>query len=153
MKSPSSPNHSSRPPGAGWVPSSCPEPGWVLYKAPCPCTSTSCLLHRSEDCSPKHTHCESDSRQISAKSTRLTFSWYVCGQLLSAVALQQFNKKHPYDFRLAIYTQWGMLGGLFFVYLLLPESPCKLFRPAPADNQGGWSVRTKRPKPSRFCND
>lgn len=50
-------------------------------------------------------------------------SWYVTGQLLSSVVLQQLNQSHPYDFRLAIYTQWGMIGGLFIVYLVLPESP------------------------------
>lgn len=42
---------------------------------------------------------------------------------MSSVTLQQFNVTRPFDFRLAIYTQWGMIGGLFIVYLVLPESP------------------------------
>jgi len=42
---------------------------------------------------------------------------------MSAVGLQRLNKLHPFDFRLAIYTQWGMIGGLAIVYCFLPESP------------------------------
>jgi SP family general alpha glucoside:H+ symporter-like MFS transporter len=42
---------------------------------------------------------------------------------MSAVGLQRLNKLHPFDFRLAIYTQWGMIGGLALIYCFLPESP------------------------------
>lgn len=55
------------------------------------------------------------------------FSWFVVGQLMAPVALQRLNKTHPYDFRVAIYTQWGMLGLLFVIFLWIPESPCELY--------------------------
>lgn len=42
---------------------------------------------------------------------------------MSSVTLQRLGITRPYDFRLAIYTQWGMIGGLAIIYLCLPESP------------------------------
>ena len=58
--------------------------------------------------------------------SELTDSWFVVGQLMAPVALQQLNKTHPYDFRVAIYTQWAMLGILAGIFVYIPESPCKL---------------------------
>lgn len=51
------------------------------------------------------------------------FSWYVIGQLMASVSLQQLNKKHPDDYLTAIYTQFGMLGLLAILYFFLPETP------------------------------
>lgn len=42
---------------------------------------------------------------------------------MSAVTLQRFNIVAPYSFRQAIYVQWGLIGGLFVIYCVLPESP------------------------------
>ncbi|KUJ10532.1 general substrate transporter, partial [Mollisia scopiformis] len=49
--------------------------------------------------------------------------WFVIGQLLGSVALNRLNASDPYDFRAAIYTQWGMVGVMLVIFLLLPESP------------------------------
>lgn len=49
--------------------------------------------------------------------------WFVVGQLMAPVALQRLNVSHPYDFRVAIYTQWGMIGLLVGIFLWIPESP------------------------------
>jgi sugar porter (SP) family MFS transporter len=49
--------------------------------------------------------------------------WFVIGQLLGSVALNRLNAHDPYDFRAAIYTQWGMIGVMLIIFLLLPESP------------------------------
>lgn len=48
---------------------------------------------------------------------------FVVGQLMSAVALFELNAKNPLNFRDAIFTQWGMIGGLAIIFFLLPESP------------------------------
>ncbi|KAF8851310.1 MFS transporter [Acephala macrosclerotiorum] len=49
--------------------------------------------------------------------------WFVIGQLLGSVALNRLNADDPYNFRAAIYTQWGMIGAMLIIFLLLPESP------------------------------
>jgi SP family general alpha glucoside:H+ symporter-like MFS transporter len=51
--------------------------------------------------------------------------WFVVGQLMAPVALQQLNVSHPYDFKVAIYTQWAMIALIAVIYLILPESPCR----------------------------
>lgn len=50
-------------------------------------------------------------------------SWFVVGQLLAPVALRELNATRPYDFRIAIYTQWGMIGLLAIIWACMPESP------------------------------
>lgn len=55
----------------------------------------------------------------------MRFSWFVVGQLMAPVALQRLNVSHPYDFRVAIYTQWAMIGILLVIFIYIPESPCK----------------------------
>lgn len=75
-------------------------------------------------------------------------SWYVTGQLMSAVALQRLNKLHPYDFRLAIYTQWGMIGGLAIVYCFLPESPWWLVSHGQTDKARKTLLRLKGTVPA-----
>lgn len=52
-------------------------------------------------------------------------SWFVVGQLMAPVALNELNATHPYDFKTAIYTQWAMIGITIIIYVLLPESPCE----------------------------
>ncbi|KAJ4328834.1 hypothetical protein N0V84_000621 [Fusarium piperis] len=49
--------------------------------------------------------------------------WFVLGQLFASVALNRLNASNPYDFRDAIYTQWGMIGLILIIFLFLPESP------------------------------
>jgi SP family general alpha glucoside:H+ symporter-like MFS transporter len=53
------------------------------------------------------------------------FSWFVVGQLMAPVALNELNATHPYDFKTAIYTQWAMIGITIIIYVFLPESPCE----------------------------
>lgn len=70
-------------------------------------------------------------------------SWFVLGQLFASVALNRLNASDPYDFKVAIYTQvnenprvtksllvsctdlhqWGMIGVILIIFLLVPESP------------------------------
>lgn len=84
----------------------------------------------------------------------LTVSWFVVGQLMAPVALQRLNKTHPFDFRVAIYTQWGMLGLLAFIFFFIPESPCELTnRPtALLIIKGGWYQRANLNKHRRFSH-
>ncbi|RSH89198.1 hypothetical protein EHS25_002310 [Saitozyma podzolica] len=49
--------------------------------------------------------------------------WFVVGQLMAPVALNELNATHPYDFKTAIYTQWAMIGITIIIYVFLPESP------------------------------
>ncbi|WPG99101.1 general substrate transporter [Acrodontium crateriforme] len=49
--------------------------------------------------------------------------WFVIGQLCGAVALNELNHLNPHNFRLAIYTQWGMIGAMGLVFFFLPETP------------------------------
>ncbi|KAJ3530958.1 hypothetical protein NM208_g9091 [Fusarium decemcellulare] len=49
--------------------------------------------------------------------------WFVLGQLFASVALNRLNASQPYDFRTPIYTQWGMIGIILVIFLIIPESP------------------------------
>ncbi len=51
------------------------------------------------------------------------FSWYVAAQIFAPLALRQLAISQPYHFKIPIYTQWGMLGVLLIINVLLPESP------------------------------
>ncbi|WWD01055.1 hypothetical protein V866_007993 [Kwoniella sp. B9012] len=46
--------------------------------------------------------------------------WFCLGQLLAGVALNKLQTGH---FKTAIYTQWGMIGVMGIIFVLLPESP------------------------------
>jgi MFS transporter, SP family, general alpha glucoside:H+ symporter len=46
----------------------------------------------------------------------------VVGQLLGPVGLQVLQYKDPYDYKTAVYSQFGMLGGLMIIYAILPET-------------------------------
>ncbi|XXG96260.1 hypothetical protein Hte_002541 [Hypoxylon texense] len=49
--------------------------------------------------------------------------WYVLAQIFAPLALRQLDISDPYNFKTAIYTQWGMLGVLLIINVFLPESP------------------------------
>ncbi|KAH7127828.1 general substrate transporter [Dactylonectria estremocensis] len=49
--------------------------------------------------------------------------WFVLGQLFASVALNRLNAADPYDFRTAIYSQWGPIGGIAIIFIILPETP------------------------------
>ncbi|WWC60749.1 uncharacterized protein I303_103325 [Kwoniella dejecticola CBS 10117] len=48
--------------------------------------------------------------------------WFCLGQLLAGVALNELNARKV-NFKDAIYTQWGMIGIMGIIFVLLPESP------------------------------
>ncbi|KAL8292368.1 hypothetical protein RQP46_001834 [Phenoliferia psychrophenolica] len=50
-------------------------------------------------------------------------AWFVVGQLVAPIVLQQNNKKTPYEFRTPIYSQWAMIGAIIILWSILPESP------------------------------
>lgn len=52
-------------------------------------------------------------------------SWYVLAQIFAPLSLRQLAMTNPYDFKIPIYTQWGMLGVLLIINIFLPESPCE----------------------------
>ncbi|KAI1617370.1 general substrate transporter [Exophiala viscosa] len=49
--------------------------------------------------------------------------WYVIAQIFGPLALRQLSISDPYNFKIPIYTQWGMLGVLLIINVFLPESP------------------------------
>ncbi|KAF7553525.1 hypothetical protein G7Z17_g3531 [Cylindrodendrum hubeiense] len=49
--------------------------------------------------------------------------WFVLGQLFASVALNRLNASDPMDFRTPIYSQWGMIGVIAIIFVLLPETP------------------------------
>ncbi|OXC65393.1 hypothetical protein AYX13_05523 [Cryptococcus neoformans] len=49
--------------------------------------------------------------------------WFSLGSFFAPVALQVMYKTHPENYKTPIYTQWGHIGLMFVIYLLLPESP------------------------------
>lgn len=49
--------------------------------------------------------------------------WWTLGSFFAQVALQHLSRSDPTDFRVPIYTQWGQLGLMLFIYLLAPETP------------------------------
>lgn len=49
--------------------------------------------------------------------------WFIVGQLLAPTALLRLNQTHPLEWRVAVYTQWGMIGLMGIIFVFLPESP------------------------------
>ncbi|KAL2209240.1 general substrate transporter [Sarocladium strictum] len=49
--------------------------------------------------------------------------WWGIGTWCTHMALYAMNKQNPDDFRTPIYTQWGQIGLMAIIYLILPESP------------------------------
>lgn len=52
-------------------------------------------------------------------------SWYVFAQIFAPLALRQLDIEDPYNFKVPIYTQWGMLAALLIINVFIPESPCE----------------------------
>jgi MFS family permease len=57
--------------------------------------------------------------------------WWTIGGLLGSVALQDLNARDSLNYKTPIYTQWALIGLMFFFFLAVPESPA-------------WSVSTGR---------
>jgi MFS family permease len=49
--------------------------------------------------------------------------WFGLGNFFAPIALQVLSKSKPDNWLIPVYTQWGHIGIMFFVYLLIPESP------------------------------
>ncbi|KAH8589825.1 putative transporter [Bisporella sp. PMI_857] len=49
--------------------------------------------------------------------------WWTVGSFFAQVALRTLSKSHPTHFRLPIYTQFGQLALMLFIYIFIPESP------------------------------
>jgi SP family general alpha glucoside:H+ symporter-like MFS transporter len=55
--------------------------------------------------------------------SQLTDRWFSLGGLLAGVGLSVINTNSPYNWRLPVYTQFGMIGLAIIIYIFLPESP------------------------------
>ncbi|KAF9876670.1 hypothetical protein CkaCkLH20_06078 [Colletotrichum karsti] len=67
---------------------------------------------------------ENAPTQIRGFLTTSYMVWYVCSQIMAPLALRQLSFQDPYNFKIPILTQWGMLGGMLVINLFfLPESP------------------------------
>lgn len=51
------------------------------------------------------------------------YRWFSLGGLLAGVGLSVINTNMPYNWRLPIYTQFGVIGLALIIYIFLPESP------------------------------
>lgn len=49
--------------------------------------------------------------------------WWVTGMFFAPVALQVMSKNDPTNWKTPVYTQWGQIGLMGLIYLILPESP------------------------------
>lgn len=49
--------------------------------------------------------------------------WWTLGSFCTHVALQSLNRHNPYNWLIPVYTQWGHIGIMAIIYLILPESP------------------------------
>ncbi|KAH6716081.1 general substrate transporter [Leptodontidium sp. MPI-SDFR-AT-0119] len=49
--------------------------------------------------------------------------WWVSGQFFAPVALQVMSKTDPDNWLTPIYTQFGQVGLMLIIYIILPESP------------------------------
>ncbi|KAH8819236.1 sugar transporter [Xylogone sp. PMI_703] len=49
--------------------------------------------------------------------------WFGLGNFFAPVALQVLSKSRPDNWLIPIYTQWGHIGLMILVYLVIPESP------------------------------
>ncbi|UKZ82540.1 hypothetical protein TrVFT333_010329 [Trichoderma virens FT-333] len=67
---------------------------------------------------------ENAPTQIRGLLTTSYMLWYVASQIFAPLALRQLAFKDPYNFKIPILTQWGMLGVMLIINLFfLPESP------------------------------
>ncbi|SPJ78670.1 probable maltose permease (MalP) [Fusarium torulosum] len=49
--------------------------------------------------------------------------WWTLGSFCTHVALQRLNRTDPFNWLTPVYTQWGHIGVMAIIYILLPESP------------------------------
>ncbi|ODN75042.1 hypothetical protein L202_06262 [Cryptococcus amylolentus CBS 6039] len=49
--------------------------------------------------------------------------WFCLGQLFASVALNELKAMDPYNYKIAIYSQWPMVAIMGVIFVLLPESP------------------------------
>ncbi|PVH76576.1 general substrate transporter [Cadophora sp. DSE1049] len=49
--------------------------------------------------------------------------WWIVGQFFAPVALQVMYETSPHNYLTPVYTQWGMIGLMIIIYVLIPESP------------------------------
>ncbi|TYJ54173.1 hypothetical protein B9479_005184 [Cryptococcus floricola] len=49
--------------------------------------------------------------------------WFCLGQLFASVALNELKAMDPYNYKIAIYSQWPMIAIMGVIFVLLPESP------------------------------
>ncbi|SCO76681.1 probable maltose permease (MalP) [Fusarium oxysporum] len=49
--------------------------------------------------------------------------WWTLGSFCTHVALLRLNKTDPFNWLTPVYTQWGHIGVMAIIYVLLPESP------------------------------
>lgn len=61
--------------------------------------------------------------QIRAGLTTAYQFWNVLSHIFSPLALRQLSYTDPYNWKTAIYTQWGMLVVMLGINLFVPESP------------------------------
>jgi MFS family permease len=49
--------------------------------------------------------------------------WWITGQFFAPVALQVMYESAPDNYLTPVYTQWGLIGLMIVIYILIPESP------------------------------
>ncbi|RSH89648.1 hypothetical protein EHS25_002199 [Saitozyma podzolica] len=49
--------------------------------------------------------------------------WFSLGSFFASIALQVMFAKDPLNYRTPIYTQWGHIGLMLIIYLIIPETP------------------------------
>ncbi|KAI1392408.1 general substrate transporter [Hypoxylon trugodes] len=77
---------------------------------------------------------EQSPTQIRGFLTASYMFWYVGAQIFAPLALRQLAITDPYDFKITIYTQWGMLAALLLINIYIPESPWWLVQRSRYDN-------------------
>lgn len=50
---------------------------------------------------------------------------WAIGQFFGPLALKIMNDNSPNVWLTPIYSQWGVIGLLFIIYALVPETPCE----------------------------
>ncbi|KAH8430724.1 uncharacterized protein LDX57_008386 [Aspergillus melleus] len=61
--------------------------------------------------------------RIRGAITMLYQFWWALGSFMGQIALREINERTPYKYLTAIYTQWGHVGFMFIIFLVLPETP------------------------------
>ncbi|KAK1149024.1 hypothetical protein N8T08_007701 [Aspergillus melleus] len=60
--------------------------------------------------------------RIRGAITMLYQFWWALGSFMGQIAIRDTNERTPYRYLTAIYTQWGHVGFMFIIFLVLPES-------------------------------